>query len=60
MPLVHIDSSVCDACGTCVDECPVQVLTNSGGTIVAIKLEQCMACKYCETVCPNGAIKVEE
>lgn len=51
-----IDDS-CVACGTCVDECPVQAI--SAGDIYVISADTCIDCGSCADVCPTGAIAAE-
>ena len=50
-----IDDS-CVACGTCIDECPVQAI--SAGDIYVIS-DACIDCGSCADVCPTGAISAE-
>lgn len=50
-------TSSCVACGTCVDECPVEAI--SAGDIYVINADTCISCGTCADVCPTGAI-VEE
>lgn len=55
MPEVLIEKDKCDGCGTCVDECPMDVFTVNEKAAPA-NIEDCMECGLCETVCPNEAI----
>ena len=45
----------CIACGSCVDECPVDCI--SEGDIYVIDEDACIDCGACEEVCPVDAIK---
>lgn len=60
MTTIKIEAG-CDGCGTCVEQCPMEVfaLLNQGKAVV-VKLDDCMICKLCETVCPCSLIRVEE
>ena len=44
----------CTACGTCIDECPVEAI--SEGDIYVIDPELCTDCGACADVCPVEAI----
>ena len=44
----------CTACGTCIDECPVDAITE--GDIYVIDPEVCTDCGTCAEVCPTEAI----
>ncbi len=50
-------SDSCVACGTCIDECPVQAI--SAGDIYSINPDVCISCGTCADVCPTGAISEE-
>jgi ferredoxin len=47
-------SEDCTACGTCIDECPVEAI--SPGDIYKIDPNVCTDCGTCADVCPVGAI----
>lgn len=48
----------CDACGDCLDECPVECIAE--GTPYVIDQEECTDCGACMDVCPNDAIIEED
>jgi len=50
-------SDECIACGTCIDECPVEAI--SEGEIYKIDAEICTDCGSCAEVCPVDAISPE-
>ena len=51
-------SDECIACGTCIDECPVEAI--SEGDIYKIDADLCTDCGSCAEVCPVSAISVAE
>jgi ferredoxin len=51
-------SEECIACGTCIDECPVNAI--SEGDIYVIDPELCTDCGSCAEVCPTEAISPGE
>jgi len=56
----RIDEELCNGCGICVENCPLDVLRLDLKKKVAfIKyLEDCQSCFLCERECPIGAITV--
>jgi len=55
--MAHKITDECLACGTCIDECPVEAI--SEGDIYVIDADLCIDCGACAAACPTGAI-VEE
>lgn len=51
-------SDECIACGTCIDECPVDAI--SEGDIYVIDPNLCTDCGSCAEVCPTEAISIDE
>jgi NAD-dependent dihydropyrimidine dehydrogenase PreA subunit len=47
----------CTACGTCIDECPVEAIAE--GDIYVIDPDVCTDCGSCADVCPVEAIEPE-
>jgi ferredoxin len=56
--MAHRITEDCVACGSCVDECPVEAISE-GDDIYVIDPELCTDCGSCVDACPNDAI-VEE
>ena len=56
--MAHIINDDCTACGACIDECPVEAI--SEGDIYKIDPELCTDCEACVDVCPVEAIHLEE
>ncbi|MCB8994386.1 MAG: 4Fe-4S binding protein [Bacteroidales bacterium] len=52
--MAYVISKDCTACGTCIDECPVEAI--SEGSIYKIDPELCTDCGACADVCPVEAI----
>ena len=55
---VKVDVSKCDACETCVEECPSEAISIVDGHAV-IDQDECVECLACIDVCPNEAIYEE-
>lgn len=56
----------CKGCGLCLVKCPVnaiswdtKILNYLSRPIPKINLEKCIACKICENICPDCAIKID-
>jgi len=56
--LVVPDPAACQACGICVNKCPVGALSLDNDEIV-INSDKCILCGECEVLCPLHAIKLE-
>ncbi|MDP2835369.1 MAG: 4Fe-4S binding protein [Methanobacteriaceae archaeon] len=54
---VEVNDSICQACGVCVNNCPVDALTLENDKIGANQ-EICIACGECQSLCPVNSIKV--
>ncbi len=52
--MAYVINEDCIACGTCIDECPVDAI--SEGDIYVIDPELCTDCGACADVCPTEAI----
>jgi ferredoxin len=52
-----IDPDLCTACGSCIDECPVEAI--SEGDVYVIDPDACTDCGACADVCPTEAISPE-
>ena len=55
--MAHVITDDCIACGTCIDECPDNAI--SEGDIYKIDPELCTDCGSCVDVCPSEAIVAE-
>ena len=52
-----INPDLCSACGTCIDECPVEAI--SAGDVYVIDAGSCIDCGACSGACPVDAISAE-
>ena len=52
--MAYVINDDCTACGTCIDECPVECI--SEGDIYVIDADECTDCGACADVCPVEAI----
>jgi len=55
--MAYVINDDCVACGTCIDECPVEAI--SEGDIYVIDADICTDCGSCADVCPTEAIHPE-
>lgn len=62
MGIRTIDMALCTGCGTCVEQCPMDVLrmdtTREPPTAIIQYLRDCQSCALCEAECPVEAIHV--
>ena len=52
--MAYVISDDCIACGTCIDECPVEAI--SEGVKYSINPDLCTECGTCADACPSEAI----
>jgi len=58
--IARIDSDECIQCGTCVDDCPIDAITNgSNGDIPIIDETICLGCGVCSLNCKSESLKLE-
>jgi len=53
-------NETCNGCGICVKKCPTMVFELEDKKSIPARVEDCMACRLCEVICPNKGIKVSE
>ena len=62
----HGFPGLCKGCGLCIEKCPVKViswadeLASTGIPAVKPRIEGCIVCGICQTVCPDAAIHIEK
>ncbi len=52
----HTITDECVACGTCLEECPEEAITE--GDVYVIDSAKCSDCGNCVEVCPTDAVEV--
>ena len=52
--MAYVIGDDCIACGTCIDECPSEAI--SEGEKYSINPDLCVDCGTCASVCPSEAI----
>ena len=52
--MAHVITDECTACGSCIDSCPVEAI--SEGELYVIDAELCTDCGDCVETCPVEAI----
>ena len=60
MVRIELKIEKCTGCGTCMDQCPNKVFIIVDDKVRVVGLDACMACHFCETVCPQMGITVYE
>ncbi|MCL1804165.1 MAG: 4Fe-4S binding protein [Eubacteriaceae bacterium] len=54
--MAHVINESCVACGTCIDECPSNAISE-GDPIYVIDPELCTDCGTCADTCPTESIE---
>jgi ferredoxin len=57
--MAYVITDECICCGTCIDECPVEAISE-GDEKYTIDPELCTDCGSCADVCPTDAIEPGE
>jgi electron transport complex protein RnfB len=53
-----IDSEECLGCGTCIERCQIQAITEQDGVAV-VDQARCIGCGLCVTGCPNDVVNLQ-
>ena len=56
--MAHVISDECISCGSCVDACPSEAISEGDGKYV-IDADACVDCGACVDECPTGAISAK-
>ncbi len=54
--MAHVITEECISCGSCVNECPTQAITENND-VYTINSDLCTDCGSCKDNCPVDAIK---
>ena len=57
--MINIDREKCVACGACVRDCIVHVLTAGADGVPTVRAQDeqfCINCQHCLAVCARGAV----
>jgi Pyruvate/2-oxoacid:ferredoxin oxidoreductase delta subunit len=54
------DPELCEACGTCIENCPTLALAMGNDNTPVVNLDLCIGCGVCATGCPEEAIDLVE
>ena len=67
MAYITVDRTCCKGCNICLSVCPKRIFVsgkkrNTYGTTMPdlSGAENCIVCRMCERMCPDGAIDVKE
>jgi len=52
-----VNRELCEGCGVCVDECPVDAIRLDDDAIAVIDEAACIRCGRCHDVCPHDAVR---
>lgn len=55
-----VEEKDCVACGCCIKECPLQVITVFKGIMAQVDEEKCVGCGKCARECPASVIQIQE
>ncbi|MDR2874177.1 MAG: 4Fe-4S binding protein [Methanobrevibacter sp.] len=53
------DCNGLEACGECIDTCPLEIFKPYGDKIVIEHPDECIICEACVDICPNQCISVK-
>ena len=53
-----VDSNTCTGCGTCIERCQVNALSEEEG-VAAVNREKCIGCGLCVSSCPESAVQLK-
>lgn len=53
----QIDSTLCRNCGTCLNHCPAQAITEREA-VMTVDVSSCISCFCCHELCPHDAVHI--
>ena len=54
-----IDKNYCVVCGTCIKECPLNLISIEQGVFAKVNLDKCVGCGKCAKACPASVIEIK-
>ena len=60
MAVKALDVNICDGCGICAEDCPMDVfkMNSKTGKAYIANPEDCWECRLANRICPIGAIEI--
>jgi DNA-directed RNA polymerase subunit D len=59
MPIITIDTKLCNLCGDCIKVCPKNILVKAGNKIEIRNIENCTVCQDCVDACQKKPKAIE-
>lgn len=59
VPIIKIDTKICDVCGDCIKGCPKNILTKTGDKIEIRNINNCTLCQDCVDECQKNPKAIE-
>jgi DNA-directed RNA polymerase subunit D len=59
VPIITVNTKLCDSCGDCVKVCPKNVLVKAGSKIEIRNINNCMICQDCVDTCQKTPKAIE-
>ncbi len=59
VPIIKIDTKICDVCGECIKVCPKSILTKTGDKIEIRNINNCTLCQDCVDECQKNPKAIE-
>lgn len=60
MGVAHLEAGLCNGCGICIEDCPMDVfiMERETGKAQVLRADKCWECNLCEHICPTRAIEI--
>ncbi len=59
LPIIKVNTKLCDSCGDCVKVCPKNILSKTGNKIDIKNIENCTLCQDCVDACQKTPKAIE-